>query len=88
MRRCRYKPCGKEFQPPRDNWYFYTWDCHEAHYRALDSQEDTPACVADDQEPRFYDGTRLLPAITFDLQAMDDLYYLNINKAILAVVAR
>jgi hypothetical protein len=82
VRQC--KGCGVEFKPPRSNWLFHDWACHQNYYRAIDSPGETSAPAADDQEPRFYDGTRLLPAITFDLQAMDDLYYLNINKAILA----
>jgi hypothetical protein len=32
MRRCRYRPCRAEFYPRKANYYFCSWECHQAHY--------------------------------------------------------
>jgi hypothetical protein len=31
MRRCRYRLCGKWFDPPKPNYYFCSWNCRQAH---------------------------------------------------------
>jgi hypothetical protein len=36
MRRCRYRLCRREFLPPKPNYYFCSWDCHQAYFAAND----------------------------------------------------
>jgi hypothetical protein len=36
MRWCRYWKCRQEFSPPKPNYYFCSWQCHQAHYAEND----------------------------------------------------
>jgi hypothetical protein len=33
MRQCRYRLCGQPFWPVKPQYYFCSWDCHQAHHR-------------------------------------------------------
>jgi hypothetical protein len=35
-RKCRYRPCGKRFVPPKPNYWFCCWEHREAHYAGND----------------------------------------------------
>jgi hypothetical protein len=32
MRRCRNRHCGREFWPPKPNYYFCCWSCYEVYW--------------------------------------------------------
>jgi hypothetical protein len=66
MRRCRYRPCGKMFMPPKPSHWFCCWDHHELHYAQNDYRGYRPS--SDERYDRgFWDGTRARPSATIEI---------------------
>jgi hypothetical protein len=62
MRRCRYRLCRQEFWPPKPNYYFCSWECHQAYY-AEPGHDYRGYQRSHDQsyERGFWDGARARP---------------------------
>jgi hypothetical protein len=68
MRRCRYRSCRREFFPPKPNYYFCSWSCHQAHFAGNDYRGYRRR--SDESYDRgFWDGTRARPSAEIVLPA-------------------
>lgn len=62
MCRCRYRQCGQEFWPRKLNYYFCSWECHQAHYADVGHDYRSYQRERNQSYDRgFWDGARARP---------------------------
>jgi len=70
IRRCRYRPCGKTFQPEKHFYCYCSWDCRIADVGEFDEKRSYDQQGSDRSYDRgFWDGARARPSADVVLPA-------------------
>jgi hypothetical protein len=60
--RCRWRECRRESLPPKLNYYFCSWDCHQVHYaEAGHDDRGYQRSRHESYDRGFWDGVRARP---------------------------